>query len=99
MRIALDFDDTVTLDPLFWTEFVRLARLHGHSVTIVTIRHQGWDNSDILGFATDLGVAVVCTDGEQKSTRHTADVWIDDSPVMIPNYSQSHGLLIPGEEA
>lgn len=93
MRIALDFDDTVTLDLMFWSAFVRLAKMHGHSVTIVTIRHEGWDNSDILAFAQDLGIKVVCTNGEQKSTKHSADVWIDDSPVMIPNYAQVHGFL------
>ena len=92
MRIALDFDDTVTLDPMFWAGFVRLAKRHGHSVTIVTIRHEEWDNSDILGFAHDLDIKVVCTNGEQKSIKHTAEVWIDDSPVMIPNYAQAHGF-------
>src|ERR1700722_3416575 len=41
MKIALDFDNTITADPSFWSEFARLAIAHGHEVTVVTSRYPG----------------------------------------------------------
>lgn len=43
MRLALDFDDTWTKHPKFWSEFVKLANKHGITVDIVTMRHRDID--------------------------------------------------------
>jgi hypothetical protein len=94
MRIALDFDETITEDPHFWSEFVRLAKRHGHSVTIVTFRMSSHENSDIAGFAHEHDIAFICTGGKQKASCHQADVWIDDMPAIIPHITDLRAMLL-----
>lgn len=87
MIIALDYDETYTHAPELFKEFVRLAKLGGHSVTFVTYRDSRWGaqyNSDIENDAVDLCIDIVYTGGKQKSHIFKADIWIDDSPVTIP---------------
>lgn len=80
MKIALDYDDTYTVDPDFWQEFITLANTHGHQVIGITKR--GPDNQGVITvpnitfhhsnrlakykFAQDNGLNIT--------------VWIDDSP-------------------
>lgn len=85
MRIALDFDGTITEDEWLWSQFAKLAMQRGHSVTIVTARHSMDDNSDIETFMAFSGIpCYVTTYGRQKATCFEADVWIDDMPDAIP---------------
>ena len=92
MNLALDFDDTITLDRYFWGQFINLAKSSGHTVTIVTSRHSVpiRDNEDIMMYAKGWGVEVIYTSGEPKAEYYKADVWIDDYPASIPPYSQLH---------
>lgn len=90
MKVALDFDETITLDPLFWVAFIHMARASNHEVAIVTSRSPIGDNFDVASFADDADVEVIFCNGDQKATRHTADVWIDDKPESIPTYSKLH---------
>jgi hypothetical protein len=85
MRIALDYDDTFTMDETLWRGFVDAALTRGHSVAIVTSRKRDGDNRDLLADATMLGVPVVFCDFRPKADCHTADVWIDDTPLTIPS--------------
>lgn len=84
MKIAIDFDETITEDPDFWSDFINLARRHFHEVTIVTFRRSDGYNDDITNYANDHNINVVYTAGVQKANVFKADVWIDDSPVTIP---------------
>lgn len=70
---------------MYWAEFIKLSKRFGHRVTIVTIRNEKGENSEIEGFALDNNIGVVYTNGKQKSTMHNADVWIDDMPLSIPS--------------
>lgn len=89
MKIALDFDQTITEDPVFWAEFIALSKKFGHEVTIVTFRQSGvMDNLDVHTFANENGIEAVFTGGEQKIEKFTADVWIDDYPLAIPAMHQ-----------
>lgn len=95
MKLALDFDETITLDPLFWLAFTQLARHAKHEVTIVTSRPASYYktsdyNEDIEGFAKEANVKIIYCDGYPKRTFFSADVWIDDRPESIPLYSQLH---------
>lgn len=78
MRIALDFDNTVTRDPMMWGEFYRLALSHGHEVKIVTSRHPGCPVPDWV-----VGIDVVYCSFTAKRKHYDADVWIDDDPKHI----------------
>lgn len=75
MKIALDYDGTITLDPEFWNKFVALAQEHGHTVTIVTGR------SPVEKISTTLPV-IYCSRTAKRNHFHP-DVWIDDMPHWI----------------
>jgi len=84
MKIALDYDDTFTLDRSLWSRFVSDALKNpGNSVTFVTFRGPDWNNTDIEGDAQDLGIDIVYTNGVSKMSVFKADVWIDDRPELI----------------
>lgn len=97
MKLALDFDETITRDPLFWAAFIHLARGSKHEVTIVTSRPlshykvTGY-NDDIEAFAKEANVPIIYCDGNPKRMYYKADVWIDDTPESIPSYSDVHEI-------
>ena len=89
MRIALDFDNTYTLDPLFWDDFIDSLKSSGYTVSFVTLRGDpsllgSPCNSDIKGAAEKLGIEIIFTNGQQKAGLFKADIWIDCLPVNIP---------------
>lgn len=88
IKIALDFDKTVTADPRMWFEFCQNAKIYGHEVRIVTFRHAGADNSDISLFNAGLNLQVIYTSGASKwdfcrSLGFVPNIWIDDNPAWI----------------
>jgi hypothetical protein len=81
MKIALDYDGTVTADPIMWRVFVSLAVGYGHDVRIVTSRFP----SDEV---PNLGVLVYYTSMKPKArylndSGWMPDIWIDDKPHRI----------------
>lgn len=93
MIIALDFDQTYTLDPLAWDDFINLMYDCDHVVKIVTVRHDYWDAHPLLDrLDEELGIQVIYTDGRAKKEFISElglkiDVWIDDRPETIMNNS------------
>lgn len=84
MKIALDFDETYTEDPILFGNLVRLAKARGHEVKIVTWRKDTDNaNEDIREAARTLGIGVVYCAGIAKMKCYAADVWIDDSPYAV----------------
>ena len=88
MNIALDFDETYTLDPEFWERFIDNAFECNHEVFIVTSRDEvlDWDNR--FRVFHDGPIQVVWCDGKPKrgvceSLGIKIDVWIDDMPEVI----------------
>lgn len=85
MRIALDYDETYTLDPKFWDEFIQLAKNWGHVVSCVTGRVANEENVSQCQIP---GIATYFTEGAAKqwfmeSISVKVDVWIDDDPRRI----------------
>jgi hypothetical protein len=83
MNIALDYDETYTLDPQLWQNFIHFAVGRQHKVYIVTFRH-----SDNLITENIECSGIYYTDHKQKSEymKHKnihIDVWIDDTPKHI----------------
>lgn len=101
MKIALDFDETYTEDPVLWSDFVIKAKERGHSVTFVTYRDSRWGNHDIEYEVECLGIPIVFTEGKQKKHIFNADVWIDDSPETIVDFvtlgEMYDGCLLQGD--
>jgi hypothetical protein len=84
MKIALDWDGTVTRDVGFWEVFVLMCKNHGHDVRIVTLRHERQIDDDMRKF----GIPIICTSNKQKrdhlrEIEWFADIFIDDSPEFI----------------
>lgn len=83
MKIALDYDDTFTKDPLFWETFIGMTLMRGHEVMIVTFRDPE------LKIDHDLGIPVFYTSYKAKRDYMRwvqgikIDIWIDDSPDTI----------------
>ena len=93
MKIALDYDNTITADPIFWSEFIKLSKKYGHSIKIVTIRNKSDENSDIEGFGLDNDIGIIYSNMKQKNEIHEADIWIDDMPLTIPSIDSMNSLV------
>lgn len=89
MKIALDYDNTYTADPYFFSLLIGKAISHGHDIRIVTVRHPAIDRIT----AHDIKIPIIYTNGVAK--RHWCmhfedwepDIWIDDSPKSVDNNS------------
>ena len=94
IKIALDYDQTFTLDPDFWSVFKELAYNYGHEVRIVTARAPEEDKIPVSEIG---GTPVIYCDGIAKRFYCTwfaddrrgwvPDVWIDDRPQSVDNNS------------
>lgn len=91
MRIALDYDQTYTLDPTFWNAFIQMlyASRGDHEVCIVTVRDRNLDRTAEL-VKLERKVKVIYTAGVAKrwflshfGEGFVPDIWIDDKPESI----------------
>lgn len=96
MKIALDYDDTYTLCPNLWDDFIDLCLRQGFDIRIVTHRHEKFDRVPSLYY----NIPVIYTNGVAKAwwCHHyedfDPDVWIDDKPKsVIENSSASKEWL------
>ena len=83
MIIGLDYDETYTLDPSFWDQFIAKAKESGHKVYIVTARRSTPENVEQVQVP---GCLVVFTGLASKiwwmeHYYEKVDVWIDDDPL------------------
>jgi hypothetical protein len=89
MKIALDWDDTVTLNPDFWFEFISVAVSKGFDIRIVTARTDNQAEDIKLALeAANVPIPVIATSLRPKRQDCNLrgwypNVWIDDSPEMI----------------
>lgn len=84
-HIALDYDHTFTVDPEGWRQFVRLFQERGHTISIVTARHDNF--AEKIEDAPD-GCKVYYTRRLAKRLWLAMrgieiDIWIDDDPLHI----------------
>ena len=85
MKIALDYDNTYTEDPYFWSLVAGKAIDHGHDIRIVTVRHPTYDKIE----AHEIKIPVIYTNGVAKKfwceffEEWIPDVWIDDKPQAV----------------
>jgi hypothetical protein len=91
VKIALDYDNTYSLDPGFWQQFVWLAEVAGHEVRIVTVRDDRYDRTGPLVDVEKI-LPVIYTRGVAKKAWLTnngagdcwmPDIWVDDTPESI----------------
>ncbi len=88
MLIAIDFDDTLTMDSELWRSFIRSASVLGHRVVCVTARRDTDDNNETIrswmeSHGIDLRVyySALGSKVEYMAKRGLkVDIWIDDDP-------------------
>jgi hypothetical protein len=95
MLIAIDYDDTYTRDPEWWSAVIGFGVKRGHRFVCVTGRNEPPD--PIREPPLPSGVPVVCSAGKLKdpAARRAGfhvDVWIDDMPGLIKGSQMLEGL-------
>ena len=91
LTIAIDFDDTLTADPVLWKKFIDDARSLEHRVICVTARRETEENiDDIDEWMNMWGIElpVYFTNLKSKVEKMSSlgvkvDVWIDDNPRAV----------------
>ena len=86
MKIALDYDDTFTVDPKCWRKVIDLLQKYGHEITIATSRFKTLENYREISKYTDLPILFCDHNAKAESARQHGvnfDVWIDDNPWAI----------------
>lgn len=77
MKIALDYDGTFTVDPVFWLAFIHAAQRRNHTVKIVTMRYP-FEPID------PVPCEVIYTGRKAKRAFWPeAHIWIDDMPELL----------------
>lgn len=84
MIIGIDFDNTITADPMMWREIIRMMTRRGHTVYIVTARMKHVHPEDLHPW---YGIVENVYFTEHKAKRQfmldqgiNIEVMIDDSP-------------------
>lgn len=89
LKIALDYDDTFSADPITWFAVIRVLNYAGHDVRIVTVRARHLDLTSSIAEIEKKGIKVIWTWGVAKAffCEHHADwvpdIWLDDKPKSI----------------
>jgi uncharacterized HAD superfamily protein len=91
LNIAIDFDGTITADPILWRGFIENARYADHKVFIVTARRGTEENFEDIKewlmihdiqapvYFTSLGSKIAY----MKDRGIKVDIWIDDDPEAL----------------
>lgn len=89
MIIALDFDETYTLDPITWDQVIALFKAMGHVVYVVTFRIDNSAEAPEVRKALEGKVNDIFFTGRKfkrefmEKKEIYIDVWIDDQPELI----------------
>lgn len=101
MIIALDYDKTYTADPVMWDMFIKLAKVQGHEVWIVTMRAEH-ELEDVLRNCFSKVNGILATNYKAKRSAFKnlrgvePDIWIDDCPQYVDR--DFGGLSWPEEQ-
>lgn len=88
MNIGVDYDKTITLDPVIFGKLCTLFMENGDNIYIVSSRFPNELTDDIRKFSAQYCPYLICTerkakDPYMKSLGIKIDVWIDDNPAGI----------------
>lgn len=89
MTIGIDYDNTFTVDPLFWKQVIKSGLTRGHIFVCVTNRHNvGLGAQEVKTALKEVPIPIVFCEGQAKrfvaeEQGYHVDVWIDDSPKWI----------------
>ena len=88
MLIAIDYDDTFTLDKEGWFETIVNMGRRGHRFVVATSRRDTYENRLEACAQFPAGVQAICCSHNAKAEHLkklgiVPDVWIDDNPWSI----------------
>lgn len=94
MKIGLDWDGTVSLDPITFGTAVKVFLDAGHDISIVTWRsapesasgrgsNGRWEDMEQVFENWGFRLPVVYCNGRAKRECFAADVWMDDNPAAV----------------
>lgn len=96
MNIAIDYDDTYTLDKILWNKIINIFLDNGHSVFCITKRHEHIADD----IKHDMNIPIIYA---TKSKLEAAlqknimiDIWIDDKPQTIYPYIRARKPINKG---
>ena len=86
MLIAIDYDDTFTLDPQAWRAAIAVLRLRGFDFVCASSRMNTFENQAEISDAVPC--LVICCSHNAKAEHLkklgiVPDIWIDDNPWSI----------------
>ena len=87
MIVAIDYDQTYTIDPAAWDHVVEVLREAGHVVYCVTCRRDTPENRSEVK-AGDMAVwftGLASKKWYMEKRGINVDVWIDDDPACVIN--------------
>ena len=87
MLIALDYDETYTVDPYFLKKVIELGKERGHLFICATMRYES-EGEEIILNLKDKVEAIIFTGRKAKMLEvnkqgYYPSVWIDDSPLFL----------------
>lgn len=84
IKVAIDFDGTITADLPVWIPLIRMMQLAGWEPAIVTWRPSS-AHEEVDEFQAELAIPipVVYCNGCAKRECYDADIWIDDNPASV----------------
>lgn len=104
LKVALDYDDTFTVNPQMWGMIVAVMKQFGAEVKFVTYRSMKTNNADIELSAKEVDIPIIYCNYYQKAqvcakSGWIPDIWIDDMPILIPMKQQLEGMLLGIEKS
>lgn len=96
MKIAFDYDETITADPDTFIKVMNTFRDAGHYVCVCTYRDRNFDRTELLDFLEQDDFDIIYTKGVAKRwwCMHFGpgdiDIWVDDKPERIFSNSEMH---------
>lgn len=88
MKVGLDWDGTVSLDPIAFRGVVTAFLNCGHEVAVVTWRvpaggSDSWMDLEEVFAMWGFRLPVIYCSGEAKRDHYPADIWIEDNPAAV----------------
>jgi len=85
--VAIDFDNTITLDVALWQDIIGRFQAHHWTPIVVTARRHTLENAKeiqkTIGFLPILFTDMKPKRQYAKEKGYSVDVWIDDQPERI----------------
>jgi hypothetical protein len=109
MTICIDYDQTYARNPAMWDQLLHAAEIAQVEVICISRRDDTPENRQTIraSFGDEfqiLSALILCGPNTQKADAAKAagfavDIWIDDSPEVVPSSGPNRAALLRAEQA